>query len=121
MTMVSFSLRETRPLRSLAVALILTLLLAGTLASSITHAADGTASFSLQPAVYNPNNPLTRSYFILNVAPGTTLNLRFRVTNVGAAAGSVNLYPVDATTGLTGGTAFRSQSAPRQDVGAWIS
>ena len=98
----------------------LTLLVASILISPTAHAAGGTASFSLQPTVYDPNNTLTQTYFILNLSPGTTMTLGVRVTNVGTASGSVNLYPVDATTGVTTGTIFGGKSDPRRDVGTWI-
>lgn len=85
------------------------------------HAAGGTANFSLQPAVYDPTNPVTRSYFVLNLNPGATKALTFRVTNSGTVAGVVHLYAVDATTGQNSGVVFRAHTEPRKDVGSWIT
>jgi hypothetical protein len=88
---------------------------------SIAHAAGGQANFALQPVTYDPSNPLTRSYFIFNSKPGTVIMNRVRVINSGTAAGSVSLYPVDATTGQTSGAVYLNHSDPRKDVGAWIT
>lgn len=85
------------------------------------YAAGGAASFSIQPSLYDPANPTTRSYYILNLKPGTVTTVGIRVLNTGTATGSVSLYPVDATTGATSGTVFRLHSDPRKDVGAWIT
>jgi len=93
----------------------------GIFASPPIYAAGGKPGFSLQPAVYDPENPVTRSYFVLNLRPGTTTTLSIRVLNSGTAAGTVNLYPEDAATAQTGGTVFNAHGAPLRDVGAWIS
>lgn len=44
-----------------------------------------------------------------------------RVTNSGAAAGTVRLYGVDATTGRTSGAVYRSRQDERKDVGSWLT
>lgn len=88
---------------------------------SIAHADSGTAQFGLQPVVYDPSNPLTKSYFIFDSKPGVVINSRVRVTNVGNARGSVSLYPVDASTGQTSGAIYLGQNDPRKDVGAWMT
>lgn len=90
-------------------------------AASVASADSGQAVFSLQPVKYDPSNPLTRSYFIFEGKTGTTIQSSVRVTNSGTASGSVNLYPVDATTGQTSGAVYLSQNDPRKDVGAWIT
>ena len=96
--------------------------MAGISFGSLTaHAAGGTALFGLQPVLYDPTNPLTKSYFIFDSKPGTIINNRVRVTNVGTARGSVSLYPVDATTGQNSGAVYLNHNDPRKDVGAWIS
>jgi hypothetical protein len=78
------------------------------------------ASFSIRPVTYRPDLPATQSYFIFTAKGGSTIESQVRVTNVGAAAGLVFLYPVDATTGQTSGTVYRPRWAPRRDVGAWL-
>jgi len=108
-------------LRSVMIVLTLAALMVSMLSSVAAHAAGGKALFSLQPAVYDSSNPVTKSYFVLNLKPSTTTSLSFRVINSGTAAGAVNLYAVDATTSQNSGTAFRSHTEPRTDVGSWIT
>jgi hypothetical protein len=43
------------------------------------------------------------------------------VQNQGTAAGTVRLYPVDATTGQTSGAVYLAEADPRADVGAWTA
>jgi hypothetical protein len=76
--------------------------------------------FTLQPVTYDSAHPATRSYFILSAQPGATLLENVRVTNVGATAGSVNIYPVSATTAQASGITYLSQNDPLRDVAAWI-
>src|SRR5438874_12567855 len=73
----------------------------GMLGSSIAHADGGQANFALQPVLYDPSNPVTKSYFVFDSKPGTVVKSNVRVTNTGTARGSAILYPVDATTGPT--------------------
>lgn len=84
-------------------------------------AGGGSANFSLQPSLYDPNNTVTRSYYVLGLQPGAITTVGVRVNNTGTATGAVDLYPVDATTGITTGTVFRQPKDPRKDVGAWIA
>ncbi|HEV2653820.1 MAG TPA: DUF916 domain-containing protein [Ktedonobacteraceae bacterium] len=81
---------------------------------------DSQPNFALQPTTYNPKIPVTRSYFVLNTKPGTTLSENIRVTNVGMATGSVRLYPVSATTAQTSGIAYLSRNDALHDVASWI-
>src|SRR5438874_2487870 len=62
---------------------------------SIARADGGQANFGLQPVLFDPSNPLTKSYFIFDSKPGIVVKSSVRVTNTGTAKGSVNLYPVD--------------------------
>ncbi len=103
------------------IALPLAMLVAGTFTPPFIHAAGGTASFNLQPAVYDPSNPVTQSYFVLNLSPGTTTTLGIRVINSGTATGTVSLYSEDATTAQSGGIVFNVHGTPLRDVGSWIS
>lgn len=101
---------------------ILVLAAACAAASTIAPAAlAGTSSFALRPVMYDPAIPATKSYFVLDPAPGTTVQSSVRVTNVGSGPGVIRLYAVDGTTGQTSGAVYRSVSAPRRDVGAWIT
>jgi hypothetical protein len=82
---------------------------------------DDGAVFALQPVRYDPAVPATRSYFVLESQPGSSVASEVRVTNAGKALGTVRLYPVDATTGATSGTVFRAEGDPRLDAGGWIA
>lgn len=108
----------------LALPLLLGMLVFAALLSGTTQAphiyAAGSANFTLQPATFDPANPLSRAYFILSGKPGTTLQNGIVVANKGTATGTVNLYPVDASTDQTGGIVYLGQDAARRATGAWI-
>src|SRR6266700_3591666 len=78
---------------------VVVVLIASACLGTMAHASGGTANFSLQPAVYDSSNAVTKSYFVLPLHPGTVRSFRFRVINSGTRAGSATLSPVDATTG----------------------
>ena len=122
MRQLSFSLSGSRLLpRSVVGMLIIIMLLPGTFSSSITHAAGGEPSFSLQPVLYDPSEPVTKSYFVFDTRPVTVLHNRVRVTNSGTAKGSVRLYAVDAVTGQTSGVVYLARTDERRDTGAWVT
>jgi Bacterial protein of unknown function (DUF916) len=104
-----------------AISAALLLALAGPSVSS-THAASagGVASFSLQLVKSKGLAATNQSYFVFDAAQGATVQGEVRVTNNGSATGSVQLYPVDATTGQSGGIVYRNGEDPRNDVGAWL-
>ncbi len=102
--------------------LLLITVAAGALASAqAVFAAAAAPSFSLRPITYEPALPETKSYFVLDLQPGSTVTRKVRVSNVGSASGALKLYAVDATTGQTSGTVYQGVSAPRRDVGKWLS
>lgn len=109
---------RTLPLALLGL-LFLLLLSLGVPQAPAAYAAGG-ANITLQPAISDPANPLTRAYFILQGKPGTVIQNSVVVTNTGTATGAVNLYTVDAGTGQNSGIIYLLQTAPRRDVGAWI-
>ena len=99
------------------------LAIAAGLTATATAAPAAVASgprFSIRPVTYNPAVPATQSYFIFDSRPGAVVQTELKVANVGNAAGTVLLYPVDATTGQTSGTVYRPRTARRSDVGAWL-
>ena len=81
----------------------------------------GQPSFALRPVRYDPQIPATKSYFVLDPVPGTTVRSSVRVTNVGNREGVVRLYPVDGTTGQTSGAVYLAGRDRKRDVGAWIT
>lgn len=106
--------------RLLAAAIVLAAGIGG-LGGRAARADGGGASFALQPVTYDRAQPATQSYFIFDSRPGAAIDSQVRVTNSGTAAGSVQLYGVDATTGQTSGTVFLAKEAPRADVGGWLT
>ena len=103
------------------IVLIMAVLLAEALGVSAAHATAGQAAFEVNPVFSDPHNPITTSYFVMDAQPATSQHNSIRVTNIGSKSGTVNLYPVDAFTAPTGGTAFHAQADVRVDVGAWIA
>ena len=114
-------LRRLLPGVCLLVMVIMGISLETALGFSVARADGGQANFALQPVYYDPSQPLTKSYFIFDSKPGVVLKSQVRVTNTGAAKGSVGLYPVDATTGQTSGAVYLNQNDPRKDVGVWLT
>lgn len=103
------------PMQDRRIGLVAAVIAALTLALGVAPGADArTGSFSITPANRRP-------YFILGLAPGATRSDRVRVTNVSGIRGRVQLFGVDATTGQTSGAVYKSQVAPRQDVGRWLA
>ena len=107
-------------LRENVVVLIMAVLLVEALGASVVHATGGQAAFEINPVFSDPNNPVTTSYFVMNAQPATHQQNSIRVTNIGSQRGTINLYPVDAFTAATGGTAFHTRADARTDVGAWL-
>lgn len=86
-----------------------------------TRANGAAAQFALAPVYYDRDEPATQSYFIFDAAPSKVIQSQVRVINTGAVKGTAHLYAVDAATGQTSGTVYRSAQSPRQDVGAWVT
>ncbi len=117
-----FALNARTLPRILLLVLLTTLALASmaTLEIRTTHADGGGTSFSVQPLHYDATNIATRSYFILDGKPDTTVQNGIRIKNTGAATGTVTLYAVDATTGQNSGLVYNAQDVPSHDVGSWV-
>jgi hypothetical protein len=94
------------------------LLLSG-LSVTAVFAAEG-ANFSLK-IVSSQAAPQNQSYYIFQGQSGATLENSIWVINSGTEAGTVRLYPVDMTTGQTGGSVFLMYDDPREVTGSWIT
>jgi hypothetical protein len=93
-------------------------------AAPAARADGGSAQFSLRALVASdPAAPAAPAvpYFHYTLQPNAATQGQARVTNTGAARGSVALYAVDATTGQTSGVVYRAAADPRTEVGAWIT
>jgi Bacterial protein of unknown function (DUF916) len=89
--------------------------------SAPMHVAASGPSLGIQPAFFDPKQPLTRSYFIFHNTPGAHFKSAVRVSNTGTTAGYASLYGTDATTGATSGAVYLGRNSKPLDVGAWIS
>jgi hypothetical protein len=95
--------------------------LGGSVFLPVAHAREsGEAKFGLKPLLYDSAQPLTRSYFIFDIKPGSVIQSRVVVSNSGTVVGSVRLYAVDATTAQTSGAVYLNRTDPRKDVGNWV-
>lgn len=101
--------------------LFVLMLLGASVAAPAALGASQSASFSLSPVHFDPHLEASRSYFIIRAVPGETITNSVLVSNVGGAAGSLALYPADATTGASSGAAYEGRAASRRDVGSWLS
>lgn len=81
----------------------------------------GSPNFRLQPVYYDAANPASKSYFIIDTQKGALIQEQVRVTNVGTAAGTVKLFPADATTGQEGGVVYSPHNQTFHGVGSWIT
>lgn len=115
-----FSFQSIFP-RLLVSLLLLAILTPWILVSGIVHANDTGASFSLRPTFFPHPNARPRAYFIYDSTPTAVVEDSVEVRNVGTARGTVDLYPVDAITASSGGTAFANPGQKQHDVGAWIN
>ncbi len=81
----------------------------------------GEPRFSLAPAYYDPSDPASLSYFILNTRQGTLVHNALRVTNVGTQKGTVSLFAADASTAQMTGIVYSSANPAQHEVGSWLS
>ncbi|HLX40786.1 MAG TPA: DUF916 domain-containing protein, partial [Ktedonobacteraceae bacterium] len=81
----------------------------------------GQPGFTLQPVYYDPSNPATRSYFVINTRQGVTIHNEVRVINDGTAKGTVSLSPADGTTAQTTGIIYAPVNPAQHEVGSWIT
>jgi Bacterial protein of unknown function (DUF916) len=78
-------------------------------------------TFSVGPANPDPNDPLSRSYFRPELAPGSSTTETVDVSNTGDAPVDLLVYPVDGLTGTTSGTVYANRADPRQKAGTWLT
>ena len=86
----------------------------------IASAAAPSDGFSVRPVEINPNNPLTRAYFILRVKAGATLTRHVVIVNSGSQPTELLIYPVDGLTGVTSGDVYANRSVPKRGAGRWV-
>jgi len=62
-----------------------------------------------------------RPYFTYDATPGGYVEDHIAVVNFATHSQTLNVYPVDAVSGRNGLFAYATKSAPRRQVGAWLS
>lgn len=67
-----------------------------------------------------PTGDASTGYFVLPAMPGQTVGQSVTVTNPSDQAVSAQLGPVDASTGVNGGSVFADSGVPPQGDGRWI-
>jgi hypothetical protein len=110
-----FSRRPSLRLLSAVCATLTYLMVAG-----LAHAESG-AKIGAEPIVPAGTTGPALSYFVINTQLAETISAGVRVMNTGTEAGTVRIYPVDATTGQTSGTVFLLRNDSRQGVGSWVT
>jgi hypothetical protein len=99
---------------------MLSIFLAMPLGIGIIHADAGKVVINIQPTFFPHPNARPRAYFIYNSFPTALIRDSVSVKNIGSASGTIDLFPVDAITSQSSGTAFTDPHHPQHDVGAWI-
>jgi hypothetical protein len=93
-------------------------------ASGVFAQAAGAATiggFGARPAHFNPDNPTTRAYFIRSVPRGGAFADSVIVTNSGAKAVTLRVYPVDGLTGATSGVVYGNRQDKLHGAGLWVT
>ena len=76
---------------------------------------------SIEPSASSPFGAFLRGYYVYDSLPATQQFDHVHVYNNGKVPSTLHLSAVDATTGQTSGTVFRSSNDPQHDVGSWIT
>ncbi len=89
------------------------------------HAA-GTSSPSpldigISPCAYNPNDPRTRAYYILPLAPGSHFSNCIFVSNHSSSPAQIQLQPTEGVTSNTTGTVYPGPGTPLSGAGKWVT
>ncbi len=64
--------------------------------------------------------PNGAQYFTLHLAPGGTFTGYVSVGNTSPAPATVDVYSVNAATGITSGTVYLNQNSPERTVANWV-
>jgi hypothetical protein len=77
--------------------------------------------FGVRPATFNPNNPATRAYFIVQARPGASRAEQLVVTNNQAAPLTLHVNAVDGLTGVTSGVVYANREVASSGAGRWVT
>ncbi|MCD6471424.1 DUF916 domain-containing protein [bacterium] len=75
---------------------------------------------AIYPAHWDPNKPLTQSWFIYSLDPGETKTDEVQLFNLSDKPIDILLYPVDALTTKEGAFALKNKTEKQTDIGSWI-
>ena len=78
-------------------------------------------NIGIRPKTFDPESPLTASWFIYNLLPGETKQDALIITNNNSQAGDFKIYPVDATTTADGAFALKTEGDSRTGISSWIT
>ncbi|HUW24250.1 MAG TPA: DUF916 domain-containing protein [Patescibacteria group bacterium] len=78
------------------------------------------AGLGIRPAYPEPSQPLTRSWFIYQLASGESKDDAVVVSNNSSRRIKAKLYAVDATTTKDGAFALLGEKDSQQGIGAWV-
>lgn len=94
-------------------------------AASLSFVSSATAvsvgSFSVSPATFNPAVPSTRAYFQPVIRPGARFSGRVVVSNAGARAVTLRVYPVAGLTAVTSGAVYANRRLHATRAGRWVT
>lgn len=113
-------LRITKLILAMIVSSVIVLAGADILSTGRAQAAQN-GNVSIQPTTPDPRNPLTRSWFIYDFAPGVERKDSVTVINQTDKPLKVKVYPTDASTTKDGAFTMGVEGAKPTDVGAWIT
>jgi len=77
--------------------------------------------FAVRPAQFDPNNPATRAYFIVNTAPGGQQKEAVVITNHASEQLTLEVDAVDGLTGVTSGAVYANRGVAVHAAGGWVT
>ncbi len=84
-------------------------------------ASTGLNSIAVKPCTFDPNNPLTRSYFILQLKPGSSYTNCIQFFNNTSGSLPITIGAADAFTAASTGTVYSGQGQQNTRDGKWIT
>lgn len=80
-----------------------------------------TTDVGMEPAYPNPNNERSQSIFIMEIKPGDRGENGVRLINSSKETRTVEVYPIDSVSSVSGSFSCRQRAEKIKDVGAWIT
>lgn len=102
-----------------AALLFLTAIIALTFATPVAFAT--TTDVGMEPAYPDPNNERSQSIFIMKIHPAEQGKNGVRLINSSKETRTVEIYPTDSVSSVSGSFSCRQRAEKAKDVGAWIA